>query len=64
MIRIICANNDFADAANVGGPATVTHKTFDVELPEVEAWLREHVKYHSRSFQGIELIPPQKKEWP
>jgi hypothetical protein len=46
-------------AANVGGPPRVTWKSFDVELPEVEEWLRatSRMNYVERNFQGIELIP-------
>ena len=57
MIRIICSNTDFSDAANVGGPTAVTYKTFDVELPEVETWLDEQIRWNSRSFIGIERQP-------
>ena len=57
MIRIICSNTDYADAANVGGHVSVTYKTFDVDLPAVEAWINEQVQWSSRSFIGIECLP-------
>lgn len=65
MIRLICTEVDAGAAANVGGPVNVYHKTFDAELPELEAWLREPKKmswsYTDRMFTGIELLPPEPK---
>ena len=60
MIRIICFENDCSDAANVGGPNKLSMKTFDVDIPEVEAWMEEAFsqgwKYVTRGFSGIEII--------
>ena len=72
MIRIICTETDFGDAANIGGPVIVRHKTFDIDAPEVEEWLRfpaEELKrlraaypsnniWISRFTHGVELIDP------
>jgi hypothetical protein len=60
MIRLICSETDAAQCAHVGGPVTITHKTFDVDIPELERWLREpkvnQWTYTERRFMGIELI--------
>ena len=56
MIRLICSETDAGMAANVGGPVTVNHKTFDVELPEVEVWLTAKLPYAERRFVGIEIL--------
>jgi hypothetical protein len=58
-MRLHLWQSDAGMAANVGGPARVTYKSFDVDLPEVEHWLRAQNKmnYVERGFHGIELIP-------
>ena len=56
MIRIIMRNVNFAEAANVGGPVHETLKSFDVHLPDVEAWLREKGPWFWRSTIGIEIL--------
>jgi hypothetical protein len=56
MIRIICHEADAGMAANVGGPVRVTHKTFDVELPELETWLLEQLAYGHRQVEGVEIL--------
>ena len=40
MLRIIVIISDAIHAANVGGEVTRTAKTFDVDLPGLEAELR------------------------
>jgi hypothetical protein len=57
MIRLICFEADAGMAANVGGPVRITRKTFDIEAPEMEAWLREEGSYINRGFEGIEVLP-------
>jgi len=43
-------------AVNVGGDVLTTYKTFDVELPEVEAYLSAMPnQYTERSVVGIEV---------
>jgi hypothetical protein len=63
MIRIVCTRADAGMAANVGGPVTIHMKTFDVDLPEIEAWLKERGHtYEERTFTGIEIIPVAQEE--
>jgi hypothetical protein len=54
VIRVICRETDINDAAHVGGPVHVTYRTFDVELPEVEAFLREATEWQIRDVVGVE----------
>lgn len=58
MIRIICAETDANFSGHVGGPPSVLHRTFEVDLPEVELWLKDanNNAYLNRSFVGIEII--------
>ena len=58
MIRIIAVETDGGDALNIGGPAHVSHKTFDVECHSLEQWLREIKgdKWRHRSIVGVEVI--------
>lgn len=57
MLRVICSETNFAEAANVGGPAVVTHKTFDIDIPAaLVAWLSEENKWHIRHIVGFELL--------
>jgi hypothetical protein len=56
VIRIIVKQIDSTVVAvGVSDEAREEFKTFDVELPEVEQWLRENTDYVHRSFIGIEL---------
>lgn len=56
MIRIIVRTDSAGMAANVGGSVQTTFRTFDVELTEVEAFLREDQgTYGHRQVTGIEL---------
>lgn len=60
-IRIIVTTTDAGAAANVGGPVHVTHKTFDVEAPEVEAFVAEKMRpFQYRSIVGVEVIQQEK----
>lgn len=58
MIRIIVQTDDAGMAANVGGHVHTTYKTFDVDLPEIEAFLREpkEAGYVHRHFVGAEIV--------
>ena len=61
MLRIICCDVNCGAAANVGGPVHTAFKTFDVDAPEVEAFLLEFVGkggYTERSVTGVEILPP------
>lgn len=61
MLRIICCENEHTAAIHVGGPPEITHKTFDVEAPEVEQWLDRYKgekghQYNVRVIVGVERI--------
>lgn len=58
MIRFIVQTDDASMAANVGGNVHTSHRTFDVDLPELEAFLRETGNpYRERRLIGCELLP-------
>jgi len=58
MLRIVVENCDAAMAANVGGTVHKTIKTFDVDLPELEAHLIKHNEYQYDHSQvvGVEIL--------
>lgn len=60
MLRLIVQIVDTGDACNVGGPVQTRYRTFDVDLPEVEAELRTDYKWATRSLVGAEIMeqPP------
>jgi hypothetical protein len=64
MIRIIVRSIDEAGAIHLGSPVDISHKTFDVELPEVEQYLQEFAGksgyYITRSIVGAEVKPSMK----
>ena len=57
-IRVVARIDDAIMAANVGGSVLVTYRTFEVEMPVVEAFLRAEPesKYEHRQVVGIELV--------
>lgn len=57
MIRLIIEVSNFGAAANLGGPVDVGYKTFDVDLPDVERFLKNNTStYSSATLKGIEII--------
>lgn len=63
MIRIIVRTMDGSFACHLGGPGTpaeLSFKTFDIDAPELETFLREDVGRNnsgvSRSAIGIEVL--------
>jgi len=60
MIRIIVRTDEASMAANVGGAVESTWKTFDVVLPELEAFLQkpkaEKWPYSHRQVSGVEVL--------
>lgn len=56
MIRLIVREDNCGMAANVGGDIHTTYKTFDVQLPELEAYLREKATWAERRLVGAELL--------
>jgi hypothetical protein len=62
-IRIIAHSTDAEMAANVGGPVTTSYRTFDIDAPEVETFLRKPWRnYEERGIIGIELLPEKIRE--
>jgi hypothetical protein len=60
VLRIIIRTEDRGAAANVNGATCDTYyTTFDVDLPEVEAYLLEHKSngYVNRHLMGVQLEP-------
>lgn len=61
MLRVVCCENEHTHTVHVGGPPSITYKTFDVDLPEIEAWLdkykdqKQH-SYNVRTIVGVERI--------
>lgn len=61
MIRIIVRTDCAGMACNVGGAVETSYRTFDVDLPDLEQFLREDQgTYSQRQALGIELIDPTK----
>lgn len=57
MIRLILRTDELSAAVHVGGPVLTSYKTFDVSLPEVEAYLSEKFDaYTTRQFVGVEVL--------
>ncbi|MGE5523423.1 MAG: hypothetical protein ACM3SS_06900 [Rhodospirillaceae bacterium] len=56
MIRLVVRTCDAGMAANVGGEVCVEYKTFDVDVPELEAFLREVGTYSFKNIVGAELL--------
>ena len=58
MIRVVVQTCDAGMAANVGGSVHSSIRTFDVEAPELERWLRQDSGvYVHRQVTGVECIP-------
>ena len=56
MIRIVVQTQDFGAAAHCdGAKAVVSYDTFDIEAPELEAFLRQRREYGSAQIIGAEL---------
>ena len=56
MIRIVVQTANAGMAANVGGSVYTSLRIFDVELPALEAYLREDQgTYGHRQVIGVEL---------
>ncbi len=56
MIRLIVRTDDAGMAANVGGSVLVQYRTFDVDLPEVEAFIASVGSLAHRQVVGVELV--------
>lgn len=66
MLRIIVRTDDAGMAANCGGAVETTFRTFEIDCPELEAFLREPAEkrwtYAQRQAIGIELPPADQKQ--
>lgn len=59
MLRVIVRTDNAGMACNVGeGSVEVTYKTFAVDIPELEKFLRENQSYGHRRVIGVELVEP------
>lgn len=64
MIRVVVQTSDCSMAANVGGSVDVEIKTFDLEAPSLEGYLRQYetareagtATYWHRNVIGVELL--------
>jgi hypothetical protein len=57
MIRVIVQTDDADMAANVGGDVHTTLRSFDIDIPELEKFLREDIgKYAHRQVIGVEKL--------
>lgn len=65
MIRVAVQTSDAGMAVNVVGHVQMEVKTFDIEAPELERYLRDYedarkrgeATYWSRCVTGIEILP-------
>jgi hypothetical protein len=58
MIRIVVQTDDASMAANVGGSVHTAIRTFDIDAPEIEAFLRADLgAYTHRQIMGVEVLP-------
>ncbi len=56
MIRLIVQTDDAGMAANVGGSVHTDFRSFDLNHPVLEAFLRESGTYVVRRLVGCELL--------
>lgn len=63
MIRLIIKTMDGSFAANLGGPGTpaeISYKTFDIDAPEIEKYLKQPIAENwsvaSRAVIGAEVL--------
>ena len=58
-MKILVRVDNAGMATNVGGSVETTYKTFDVELPDVEQYLRDaRGTYSHANVIGVELLEP------
>lgn len=57
MIRVLCRQIDGSNMANVGGPLEESYRTFDIDFPQLEDWLRKSGEsFLTRSVIGVEVL--------
>lgn len=71
MLRVIVKRSDTSVACNIGGPGTgadISYKTFDIEAPALEEWLRggglDEARYDIREAIGVEVLQAPESENP
>ena len=58
MIRIVVQVADSAMAAHIGGPVQTWCKTFDVEAPDLEAFMQpDGHTFRDKYVVGVEFLP-------
>lgn len=57
MIRVIVRTCNAEMAAHVGGDVATEFRTFDLDAPALESFLRETVQYGHRGAIGVECLP-------
>lgn len=63
MIRIVVQTCDAGMAANIGGSVHSSILTFDVDAPELEAFLQQNMgTYVHRQVTGVECLALTKDE--
>lgn len=62
MIRVIVRTVGYGRSVHVGGPVSEDFKTFDIEAPELEGYLRKEnaIQYVEAQAIGVELLEPPK----
>lgn len=61
MIRVICCENEHTAVVHVGGLPDISYRSFDIDAPELEAWLDKYKgekgrQYNQRTIIGIERV--------
>ena len=64
MIRLIVQTDDASMAANVGGSVHTDFRSFDLDHPALEAFLRERERYIERRLIGCELLDTSDSQEP
>jgi hypothetical protein len=55
---VVVRSSDVDAVVHAGGNASVTFRTFDIEAPALEEFLREkRSNYEDREVIGVELLP-------
>lgn len=63
MLRVVVRTDNAGMAAHVGGAPITTWRSFDIEAPMLEAFLREELgDFAHRQAAGVELMHPEDPE--
>jgi hypothetical protein len=68
-LRVIVRTDDAGMPANVGGSVLSEFKTFDIDVPELESFLREYTDrsktgtcFWQRQIIGVDVLPAPETE--